>query len=453
MGFKRESGLFVVLISLVAATGGLLFGFDTAVISGTVGFFRTEFELSTVETGWVASSALIGCIIGALCAGPLSDALGRKKVLFLTGIFFAASAVWCGLLTNATQLVWARLLGGIGVGTASLISPLYIAEAAPARVRGRLVSLQQLTIVIGILTAYFSNSVILGLDLSDGMKWRWMFTAEAFPAVAFILLLVLVPESPRWLVKQERSDEALAIMIRVSGRERAAGQIAEIEEAVAEEGSSFRDLLKPGLRKALLIGMVLAVLQQITGINAILYYAPEIFKQAGAGVSSAFDDTVLIGLINLVFTLVAMCLVDRFGRRRLLILGPAGMAVSLSMVAAAFHWNASSDLLLAAILAYVASFAVSMGPVVWIVISEIFPTRTRGRAMSAATVVLWASCYVVSQTFPVMAEAWSPEVTFSTYAVMCVVTILFVWRFVPETKGKSLEAIERSWVEPKTGLR
>ena len=443
----QGSLLYLGVVVLVAALGGLLFGFDTAVISGTIGLFKVEFELSAAMIGWTSSSALVGCMLGAALAGMLSDRFGRKKVLLLSAVLFTVSAVWCGLAVTVGQLIWARILGGMGIGIASMLSPLYIAEVSPPRLRGRLVSLQQFAIISGILGAYFSNALVLHTGLSDPAKWRWMFALGAFPAGIFFLLLWLVPESPRWLVKQGLVDRARGILNRVAGVAAADAEMAQIQSALAHEGASLRELLKPGLRLALLIGILLAVFQQITGINAILYYAPEIFKAAGSEARSAFNDTVWIGVVNLLFTIVAIALIDRLGRKPLLVMGTIAMGLALVLVGLAFSLKVSGVGLLAVILAYVAAFAASQGPVVWVIVSEIFPTRIRGRAMSVATVCLWAACYLVSQTFPILVETVGSAVTFWLYAAMCLVTVVFVVLFVPETKGKSLEEIEARWAK------
>jgi MFS transporter, SP family, arabinose:H+ symporter len=435
---------YLLVVCLVAALGGLLFGFDTAVISGTVGFFQAEFALSAARTGWVASSALVGCFFGALVAGAISDRFGRKKVLLLSAVFFTVSAVWCGFSRTSTDLVMARLVGGLGIGIASLVSPLYIAEIAPPKIRGMLVALQQLAIVLGILGAFFSNSVVLHTDLTEAAKWRWMFGLGAFPAAVFLLLILPVPESPRWLTKQGAVEQARAILTRVVGEEEAGAEMAAITDAVSHEGATLQDLFKPGSVRAIVIGVTLMILTQVTGINAIMYYAPEVFKQAGSGAAAAFNDTVWVGLTNLVFTLLSMAVVDRLGRKPLLLIGATCMGLALAFVGYSFYAKLSGLGVLLGVLAYVGSFAFSMGVVGWMLVSEIYPTRTRGRAMSLATGAVWAACFAVSQTFPIFKEI-SIAGTFWGYGALCVVAVVFVWRFVPETKGRTLEEIERSW--------
>ncbi len=440
--------LYLLVVCLVAALGGLLFGFDTAVISGTVGFFQAEFKLSAAGTGWVASSALVGCFFGALLAGALSDRFGRKKVLLLAALFFTVSAAWCGIARTPTDLVLARLVGGLGIGIASLISPLYIAEISPPRIRGMLVALQQLAIVLGILGAFFSNSVVLHTDLSEAAKWRWMFAIGAFPAIAFLVLILPVPESPRWLIKQGLASRAQGILARVAGDAEARAEMARISEAIAQEGGSFGDLFKPGTLRALFVGVTLMTFTQVTGINAIMYYAPEVFKQAGSGAAAAFNDTVWVGLTNLVFTLLSMAVVDRLGRKPLLLIGSACMGLALAFVGYSFYARLSGLPVLLGVVAYVGSFAFSMGVVGWVLVSEIYPTRVRGRAMSFATGAVWAACFLVSQTFPIFKEI-SIAGTFWGYGLLCIAAFVFVWLFVPETKGRSLEEIERSWAGPR----
>ncbi len=441
--------VYVVLLASVAALGGLLFGYDTAVIAGAIGFLQERFHLDPAWKGWAASCTLIGCIAGAALAGTLSDRLGRKRVLLLSAVLFAISAVGAALPRTLLEFVIARILGGFGIGAASMVSPLYIAEVSPARVRGRLVSVNQLAIVSGMVFVYYVNAWIAGWGDSAwnvALGWRWMFAAGLLPALLFFGLLFTVPESPRWLTKQGRDGEALVVLRKVGGAAHAAAEMAEIKDAIAHEDTSLAQLFHPGVRVALLISIVLAVLQQVTGINAVLYYAPEIFKSTGLAATRAINDTVIVGVVNLLFTLVAIWLVDRLGRKPLLLVGSAGMGLSLALLGGAFYTEQYQGRgVLLCILAYVASFAVAMGPVVWVVLSEVFPTRIRGRAMSIATVSLWVACYTVSQTFPMMVATLKEAITFWIYAALCGVAFAFVACFVPETKGKTLEQIERSW--------
>ncbi len=445
---------YVTTISIVAALGGLLFGYDTAVISGSVGFLRTYFGLDATEMGWAASSALMGSIIGAGIAGTLSDRFGRKNALLLAAVLFTVSALWSALPRTFTEFATARIIGGVGVGMASMLSPLYIAEVSPADRRGRLVSFNQFAIVIGILVVYFVNYYIaLQGDEAWNIQagWRWMFGSETIPAVLFLLLLFFVPESPRWLAKQGREGQSLAILSRVIGEERAPGELDAIRAAIRAEAGTTAQFLQPGMRRTLIIGIVLAVLQQVTGINVFMYYAPEIFKQLGSGTSAALLQTIVIGAVNLTFTIVALKTIDRLGRTRLMIIGSTGMGISLAALGLAAYLQKTELWVLIFILGYIACFALSMGPVVWVVLSEIFPTRIRGRAMAIATLALWAANYIVSQTFPVINEhpwlvsTFQHAFPFWLYAFFCLVTIVFVLLYVPETKGKTLEEIEKLW--------
>ncbi len=443
---------YVFVLASVAALGGLLFGYDTAVISGAIGYLGAYFDLDAPMRGWAASSALVGCIAGACFAGVLSDWLGRKKVLILSAVLFTVSAILSGVPQNLAQFAIARIIGGFGVGAASMLSPLYIAEVAPASIRGRLVSLNQLAIVGGMLVVYFVNALIARYGMATGGEswnvswgWRWMFVSETLPALLFFALLFFVPESPRWLIKSNRREEAFITLARVNGATRAAAEVTEIADTIAWEESSILQLFQPGLRIALLVGVALAILQQVTGINVVLYYAPEIFKSVGRTANTAIYQTVIVGVVNVFFTLVAIRVVDRVGRKPLLLAASAGMGASLAALGLAFRFQRfEGPLVLFVVLAYVASFAVAMGPVVWVVLSEIFPTRVRGTAMSIATVCLWIACYVVSQTFPWLLETFSGN-SFFLYAVMCLVCFFFVLRFVPRTEGKTLEEIEELW--------
>ncbi|MEO6583114.1 MAG: sugar porter family MFS transporter [Ferruginibacter sp.] len=441
---------YVYKATIVAAVGGLLFGYDTAVVAGAIGFIQKRYDLSSTMVGWVASCALIGCIVGAMFAGKLSDKVGRKKVLILSAILFAVSSLGIAIPMSLNWFVFFRLIGGLGIGIASMLAPMYISEIAPAKIRGQLVSINQLGIVSGILLIYFVNATIAGWydeawNISTG--WRWMFGSGVFPSIIFLILLFFVPESPRWLAQKERWDDAEVILAKVNGSEKAKSELEEIKAALNIEKTSFSDILKPGIRKALMIGIILCIFSQVTGINAIMYYAPEIFKSTGDASGSALMQTVLVGVINVLFTLVAIKYVDRWGRRTLLLIGCAGMAVCLAVVGSAFYFGfAQGYLVLIAILAYIAFFAISLGPLAFVVISEIFSNRNRGMAMSVCIFFLWAAVYLVSQTFPMLLDSIGSAFTFWIYMVMAVFAFVFVFKMIPETKGKSLEEIELYWL-------
>lgn len=446
---EQVSMKFVTLVSIVSALGGLLFGFDTAVVSGAVGFMEEHFDLSKLQVGWAVSSLIIGCIVGAAMSGILGDRFGRKKVLISAAILFIISSIGTAIPESFSGFIIARIIGGIGIGITSTLCPLYNAEIAPAKYRGRLVALNQLAIVSGIFLTYFVNVWISGSgDEAWGVAsaWRWMFGVGAVPGLLFLILLFFVPESPRWLIKQGRAAESLPILLKIHGEELAKKEVIDIKQSFEEESGSIRQLFSPGLRIALLVGVGLAVLQQVTGINAVMYYAPEIFKATGAGTNSSLIQTILVGFINFLFTIVALWLIDKVGRKALLLVGTASMAICLLVIGFAFHTgHAAGPLVLVFILLYVASFAISLGPVVWVIISEIFPNRIRGKATAIAAMMLWAADYLVSQTFPPLLSSAGPASTFWIYGSMALIALLFTWRVVPETKGKSLEEIESLW--------
>lgn len=454
MQSKIDTG-YVFRISIVAALGGLLFGYDTAVISGAVGFLQTHFELSPAYMGWAASSALAGCVVGVAIAGILCDWLGRKRALHIAAILFLVSALGTALPETFVQFIVFRILGGVGVGAASIAAPMYIAEISPAAIRGRMVAINQFAIIFGMFVVYFVNYFIAGQGdpaWNRSIGWRWMFASEALPAGLLFATLFFVPETPRWLTQQGREAAARGFLTRISGRAKGNEQFQNIKKVIAlEERGSIRQLFKPGLRVVLLIGIVLAVLQQVTGINVFLYYAPEIFRDLGAGVDASLLQTVVVGGVNLTFTVIAMVIIDKVGRKPMLIGGAAGMGVSLTALGIASYVQAIDIWALIFILSYIACFALSLGPVTWVVLAEIFPTHLRGRAMGIAALFLWVANFVVSQTFPMLSEnAWLVEhfnqaFPFWLYAFMCSITILFVWYFVPETKGQSLEEIEQMW--------
>jgi MFS family permease len=531
---NKGSIAYLMLVCLVAALGGLLFGYDTGVIAGGIGFLQRHFNLDpSFEKGWTAASALIGCTLGVSVAGLLSDWLGRKKVLILSAVLFFVSAVGTAMPRSITQFIIFRIIGGVGVGAASITSPMYIAEISPARIRGRMVSVNQFAIVTGFLVVYLVNFFVAaygtgidrGLvaehiaghgtvfdvnavsifisercpDINDELVeaftsehggeltpqavvdfikehkvevknidvelagygitpwsvqrgWRWMFGSEALPALLLLAMLFFVPESPRWLTKQDRDNEALNILTRVDGAHYAKSELLEIKDAIAHESGSIKQLFQPGMKIVLVIGIVLAVLQQVTGINVFLYFGTEIFKKMGAGTNAALLQTVVVGAVNLSFTIVAIWTVDRLGRKPLMMIGSAGMGISLLAMGLAAFFGRTELWMLLFILGYIACFALSVGPVTWVILSEIFPTRIRGRAMGIATVCLWLSNYVISQTFPMMDEnkwllaKFHHAFPFWVYGAFCVVLLVFVWLFLPETKGKTLEDIEKHWM-------
>ena len=446
---------YVFTICLVAALGGLLFGYDTAVISGAIGFMEKHFSLNATMKGWAASSALFGCIIGVSFAGWFSDKLGRKNTLILSAILFLVSSIGTAVADGFSFFVAFRILGGIGVGVASMASPMYIAEVTPASMRGQMVSVNQFAIVSGMLIVYFVNYFIsLQGDISwnETNGWRWMFASGALPSILFLGMLFFVPESPRWLVEHGKSEDALSILSRINGDKAAQEEIDQIQSVQDVEASNMAQLLAPGFRKAIIIGVALAVLQQITGINVFLYYAPEIFKKLGSGVDAALLQTVVIGAVNLLFTLGAIWSVDRWGRRPLMIVGAAGMGLCLVAMGIAAQIGSVAMWILIFVLGYIACFALSVGPVTWVILSEIYPTRVRGRALSVATFSLWTANFIVSQTFPMMDEnKWlidnfNHAFPFYVYGAFCVVLVFLVIRYVPETKGRSLEDIEQEWI-------
>jgi SP family arabinose:H+ symporter-like MFS transporter len=448
---------FVIKLTVVAALGGFLFGYDTAVISGVVPFITTKFALTESMVGTAVGSAIIGCIFGSLIAGPISDKIGRKKVLIYTAILFAISSIGAGLASNLALFILFRVIGGIGIGAASMLSPLYISEVAPAKIRGILVSVYQLAIVIGILIIYGVNLGISGLG-SDAWKvetgWRYMIGSGLFPSALFLILLFIVPESPRWLIKNKRKSEAMDTLEKLNGASEAINVADEIESTLNVEEGTIGELFRPGLFKAMIVGLFLALFSQITGINAIIYYAPNIFQSAGFSVHNALAGTLLIGGINLLFTFVAIALIDRMGRKSLLLWGVGGMILSLAGTAYCFNAHVQGIWLVLCICFYIACFAASLGPIPWVIISEIFPTKTRGVAMSICTMVLWVGTFLISYFTPILLHVTSkdPEVLaqagFHTFLIFMFNAIL-LWLFtkirIPETKQKTLEEIEKSW--------
>jgi sugar porter (SP) family MFS transporter len=439
------SARYAYLIAAVAAISGLLFGFDTAVINGALIFLRQELALSTRGTEIATSSLLVGCALGAAVAGWLTDRLGRKRILIVSALLFALSSIGAAVPRSLAEFVAARVAGGLAIGVASVLAPLYIAEISPRAIRGRLVSLNQMAIVSGILLAYFVN---WALSFQGPSSWRLMFAAAAVPSLAFLVALLFVPESPRFLVEKGKEDEALAVLTRVGGADPARAELAEIRETIAQEQGTLGELLERRLRRPLAIAVFLAVFQQVTGINTVIYYGSLIFKEQVGGQTdtAAIGANVAIGAVNFAMTIVALWLIDRLGRRPLMMAATGGMAAALIVLGLLFRIQPPpATMILVVILIYVASFGVGLGPGVWVVIAELFPTRIRGRAMSIATLCLWLACILITSTFLTLVEAIGSAGAFWLYAAMSLVTFVFVWRVMPETKGRSLEEIERSW--------
>ena len=434
------------LPAMVAAIGGLLFGFDTAVINGAIVFIKRQFGLSDAQTEIAASSLLLGCAIGASVAAFTSDRFGRKRVLLGAAALFTLSSIGAALPRNLAEFSFARLLGGVAIGIASTLSPLYIAEIAPARMRGLLVSLNQLAIVSGILLSYSVNYLLTGAGPAN---WRWMFASAALPSMAFLLTLLFIPESPRWLVQKGRVQEAERFLVRIAGVQAAAREIDAIRAAISEESGK---LLDPRFRRALIVGILIALFSQFTGINTIIYYGSLVFLEhvPHQTASSALWANVIIGAINFMATIIGMLLIDRSGRKALLMSAFGGMAASLIAVSAAIHLHSSGIVVLIFVLTYVACFAVGVGTGTWVLMAEICPTRIRGRAMSIATVCLWCGTLLVTLTFLSLVKLLTAGGVFLLYAVISIFAFLFVGRGVPETKGRTLEEIEGFWLSHRS---
>ena len=433
----------LLIFSTAAALGGLLFGFDTGVISGAIHFIKIEFNLNAYQEGFAVSNLMIACVIGALLAGPIADWTGRKKVLILCAVLFTVSAILSALPRSFTELVIARFIGGMGVGMASVVSPMYIAEISPAKIRGRLVALNQLAIVVGILLSYFSNWVLVDTGINN---WRYMLVAEILPAITFLVGLFFIPESPRWLTKEGLEKEALDVLNVVAGAANADHELQEVKKSLAEKRTSLKELLHPSLRRVLIVGILFSLFAHITGIDTIIYYGPIIFLESGFKTDSALLASVMIGITNLIFTFVGMAMVDKAGRKLLLLVGLAGMGISMTLVGLCMQSDMiSAKWTLLWIMTYIASFAMSIGVVIWVYLSEIYPTRVRGQALSVATMVLWLGNVILTQLFPVMMERFGGG-TFYIFSFICLLAFIFTWTMVKETKGVSLEEIEEMWV-------
>ena len=452
---------YVIFMTIVAALGGILFGYDTAVISGTTEMVKNQFALSDMREGWYVGCALIGSICGVAVAGAMSDKLGRKLTMLISAALFSISAIGCAVCGDFDQLVIYRIIGGVGIGIVSIVSPIYISEVSPAKVRGTLVSLYQLAVTVGFLLAYLANWVIdagINIELSGELSlwqrmfnteaWRGMLGSETLPALLFFAIIFFIPESPKWLVVNKKYDSAKAVYGRIyRSEEEIAGEIATTEESMAgEKKGSWRDILKPSIFKAVLIGSAIAILGQFMGVNAVLYYGPKIFSEAGF--DNPMFSTVLVGVVNMVTTILAVFIIDKVGRKQLIYWGVSGMIVCLVAIAIYFQWGAllglGNGFMLTFFLAYVFCCAISISAIVFVLLSEMYPNSVRGRAMSIAGFALWIGTYLIGQLTPVLL-GWSQSGTFFIFALMCVPYILIMWRLVPETTGRSLEEIEAYW--------
>lgn len=456
---NRFNKTYIFGISMVSAMGGLLFGYDWVVIGGAKPFYERFFDIASSANlqAWAMSCALIGCVVGAVISGVVSDRFGRKWPLLVSALLFTVASLGTGMAVSYTMFVTFRIIGGVGIGLASALSPMYIAEVAPSHLRGRFVSLNQMTIVIGILAAQVVNLLIaqkvpvgatdefIRTSWNGLVGWRWMFYACAVPASAFFVLTFFLPESPRWLMKAGKGEKAFPTLKKIGGEEYAHLEMTNIQSTLNDvsEKVDFKAILNPKFRAVLLIGIVLAVFQQWCGINTVFNYAEEIFTAAGYGVSDTLFNIVITGSVNLIFTLVAMFTVDKWGRKKLMLFGSAGLAVTYIMLGSAFYFRLKGVAVLSLVVIAIGIYAMSLAPIVWVILSEIFPNRIRGAAMALATFALWVACFILTYTFPLLNKGLGAAGTFWVYAGICVLGFLFVLRKLPETKGKSLEEIEK----------
>lgn len=456
-----KKGVFLLLIAAVSALGGLLFGYDTGVINGAQYFLTEHFNLSDALKGWVVGSALLGCFVGAIIAGPLSIKIGRKWSLIISAVLFSISAYGSGLPEifpqSVSVLVFFRIIGGLGIGVASMNAPMYIAEIAPSSIRGRMVTYYQLAIVVGffvvfLVTYFIGNNLTEAQNIEFG--WRRMFWSELIPSLLFLVLLLFVPKSPRWLALKGKDHEALAVLKRINDEDLANSEILQIKKSLDESNDGIKvNYFSKGILVIIVIGTVLSMLQQFTGINAVLYYGADIFEKAlGFGKEDVLLQQILLAFVNLVFTFVAMFTVDRFGRKPLLYIGSVGMIVGFLLLSITLQQQSVGLLSLIGVLLFIASFALSMGPVVWILLSEMFPNKIRSVAMSVAVAAQWAANYLVSQSFPVVmgsevnnSATWNGSLPYYIFIVFILAIVFITYKFIPETKGKSLEEIEEFW--------
>ncbi len=451
---------FIFGTTLVSAMGGLLFGYDWVVIGGAKPFYERFFQITTSPylQGWAMSSALLGCLLGALSSGYFTERYGRKYPLIVSAALFTLSAIGTGAANHFTAFIIYRLVGGLGIGMASAISPMYIAEISPKAMRGRLVSVNQLTIVIGILLAQIINFLIaekvpegandqfIVQSWNGQMGWRWMFWAETFAALSFFIFAFFIPESPRFLVKTKQGERAFRILEQIGGEKYASTEKSNIQDSLKGDSSkvNWRMITSRKLKPVLFIGIVLAVFQQWCGINVIFNYAEEVFTSAGYSVSDMLFNIVITGLVNLVFTIVAMRMVDSWGRRKLMLLGSMGLAVIYFMLGASYYFELQGLAILILVMVAIATYGMTLAPITWVVLSEIFPNRIRGAAMALATTALWIACFALTYSFPILNKFLQASGTFWLYAFICLSGYIFILKKLPETKGKSLEEIERS---------
>jgi SP family galactose:H+ symporter-like MFS transporter len=450
---KKGSKAVVFMTAGIAALAGLLFGYDTGVISGAILFIKDQFKLASTAVEAVVSAVLVGAVIGAAFSGAITDRFGRKKVLVVTALLFAVGALGASLAANVAMIVLFRLIIGVAIGVASYTAPLYISEISPPEMRGALVSLNQLMITCGIVVSY-----LVDYALSVGAnEWRWMFGLGAIPAIILIIGMIFLSESPRWLVSRNMITEARAVLARIIPQEKIEAEMRSIQGSLSTKEGSWKELLQPWIRPALVVGIALAFFQQATGINTIIYYAPTIFEFAGFGSHKvAILATVGVGIVNVLMTVVAIWFIDRLGRKPLLYIGMTGMAISLAVIGIAFHMPSITGglkmITVLGVVFYIASFAISLGPIFWLMIAEIYPLNVRGRAMSLATVANWGFNAVVASTFLTLTEKLGKAGTFWFYAIVCAIGIVFCYLYVPETKGHSLEEIE-AHLRKNKGLR
>lgn len=459
---------YTFFLSLIAAMGGFLFGYDTAVISGTISQVALQFGLDSIQTGWYVGCALLGSIIGVSFAGILSDYLGRKKTMFISAVLFSVSAAGCAIANDFNGLVVYRIIGGMGIGVASIVSPVYISEIAAAKHRGSMVALYQLAITVGFLAAYLFNYLLLGYSVSSSFTnplmhkifhtevWRAMLGLEAIPAFLFIILIFFVPESPRWLILKNKIDKSRNIIYRIhKNKQSAEHEISSIQESTGgETKSEWALLLKPGIFKAVLIGVAIAMLGQFMGVNAVLYYGPTIFEKSGLSTGDSLFYQVMVGLVNMGTTIIALLIIDRVGRKKLVYWGVSGMIISLILIGLYFLYGEKAGLsslfLLIFFLFYIFCCAISICAVIFVLLSEMYPTRVRGLAMSVAGISLWIGTYLIGQLTPWLLENLTPSGTFFLFAAMCLPYMWLMWKKIPETTGKSLEEIEEYWLGSKS---